>query len=75
MRMFISDLVDLAAVDSHGPAVLHLGPDVESVHAAIDHLGHDAGGEAGGQRMAPLAVRTTRRPEHQTVTNNFVSKL
>ena len=67
------DLVVLAAVDSHGPAVLHLGPDVEALHAAIDNLRHNTGREAGGQGVAPLAVRTTRRPEHQTVTNNFVS--
>ena len=51
--------------------MLHLGPDVEALHAAIDNLGDDAGREAGGQGMAPLAVRTTRRPKYQTVTNNF----
>ena len=53
--------------------MLHLGPDVEALHAAIDNLGDNAGREAGGQGMAPLAVRTTRRPKYQTVTKNFGS--
>ena len=64
--MMFPDLVVLAAVDSHGPAVLHLGPDVEALHAAIDNLRHNTGGEAGGQGVAPLAVRTTSRSVNQT---------
>ena len=55
-------LVVLAAVDRHTPPVLHLGPDVEAVHAAVDDLGDDAGGEAGGQGLTPLAVRSACRP-------------
>ena len=73
MFCHLPDLVVLAAVDSHGPAVLDLGPDVEALHAAIDHLGDDAGGEAGGQGVAPLAVRTTRRPVNRTVSDDIAS--